>query len=163
VGDGITWSNVITGFQVVVVVHSVKRLGSSFYLYTLLDMMLIKKTQKYVAKSRSMALLCAARLVVFFFLRLFWTFLDISSSFCYAIRFIYPLPSHERKGKSTKQGARFDGKLIRNHVMCLKLSLFFCLTALLFSELRSHLMAHQSLVHLDRYAAAVAASSDVLF
>ena len=84
-------------------------------------------------------------------------------SFCYAIRFIYPLPSHERKGKSTKQGARFDGKLIRNHVMCLKLSLFFCLTALLFSELRSHLMAHQSLVHLDRYAAAVAASSDVLF
>lgn len=45
VGDGITWSNVITGFQVVVVVHSVKRLGSSLYLYTLLDMMLIKNTK----------------------------------------------------------------------------------------------------------------------
>lgn len=65
VGDGITWSNVITGFQVVVVVHSVKRLGSSLYLYTLLDMMLIKTEKICSQVARSMALLYCERLVVF--------------------------------------------------------------------------------------------------
>ena len=80
-GDGITWSNVITGFQVVVVVvHSVKKRAplSLFILSAGYDVNKNTKICSQVAVDGPSV--CAS--CCFFFLRLFWTFLDISSSLC---------------------------------------------------------------------------------